>query len=234
MKILSNTRLLTQYLIAFSILSFAVSAQAFRQQSSGAPFYADGSWYNYYESNGDNNSYLDTWSGGFTLKHTNSGGDVIGAKGWKIGSYGRKVNFDVSSLTTGGTFYAAVYGWFKDYPEHLNNGIVEYYVVENHRNWKPEDQKETKKIGREYVGGSWYTYYTSKRYGEDHAFGNGKANFTQYWAIRETKRLKGQVDMGAHFYNWSRNGAPLKNQWGYQMFAVESYYGTGTAIAKVW
>ncbi|KAF2737769.1 xyn11C [Polyplosphaeria fusca] len=158
--------------------------------------------------NGQGGSYTANWSGG--------GGFVCG-KGWSPGG-NRAVKYSGTYKPTG-PGYLSLYGWTK-------NPLVEYYIVESYDILAP-GEPWTKKGNFTIDGEGAYDVYTSQRVNKPSIVGT--ATFTQYWSVRQEKRVGGTISTGKHFDAWNKLGMRLGQQ-DYMILATEGFAnGTKTA-----
>lgn len=78
--------------------------------------------------------------------------------------------------------------------------------------------------------GSTYNLYESTRVEQPSI--DGTATFQQYWAIRQSHRTSGTVDMGVFFDAWAAAGMPLGDHY-YQVVATEAYNSAGQSRVTV-
>ena len=143
------------------------------------------------------------------------------------------VSYNVEDYTvTAGASYLCVYGW--TYNEETRDNLVEFYIVENWKNFRPPGDGGTLK-GTVVVDGDEYDIYTSLRTEQPSI--QGTATFYQYWSVRKegTQRTKGQIDVAAHFNAWKKLGMKFGDTLYEVSFCIEGYEGNknGNGSAKV-
>ncbi|OJJ98844.1 hypothetical protein ASPACDRAFT_79632 [Aspergillus aculeatus ATCC 16872] len=175
-------------------------------------FWTDGASGDVEYSNGAGGSYSVTWS---------SASNFVGGKGWNPGS-AHDITYSGSWTSTGNSnSYLSVYGW-------TTGPLVEYYILEDYGEYNPGSAGTYK--GSVYSDGSTYDIYTATRTNAPSI--QGTATFTQYWSIRQTKRVGGTVTTANHFNAWANLGMNLGTH-NYQIVATEGYYSSGSASITV-
>ncbi|SEL28207.1 glycoside hydrolase family 11 protein, partial [Ruminococcus albus] len=111
-----------------------------------------------------------------------------------------------------------IYGW-------AQNPLVEYYIIEDWKNWSPAQDSSAQYKGSVNIDGSEYKIYTSAR--NSYTI-EGNKNFTQYISIRQNLRTKGTISVSEHFKAWESKGLKMGNL--YEVaFNVEGWESDGSA-----
>ena len=136
----------------------------------------------------------------------------------EIGTFHAKYNCIFQPNTKAGNSYLAIYGWSVD-------PLVEFYIVEDWRNWIPSMSKDAIKKGSFYIDGSLYDIYQTTRINQPSIVGT--ATFTQYFSIRKNTRNKGNIHISEHFKQWEKLGMNLGKMHEVS-FVVEGYKSSGS------
>jgi endo-1,4-beta-xylanase len=164
-------------------------------------------------TNGNGGSYSVNWQ---------SGGNLVGGKGWNPGS-ARTITYSGTwSPVNNGNSYLTIYGWTR-------SPLIEYYIVEAHGEYNPCSSANQK--GTVTYGGSSYQLCQSTRVNQPSI--DGIQTFEQFWAVRQSKRTSGTVDTGFFFNAWANAGMRLGTNHYYQIVAVEAYRSAGSASITV-
>ena len=111
-----------------------------------------------------------------------------------------------------------IYGW-------AQNPLVEYYIIEDWKNWSPAQDGSAQYKGQTTIDGSVYKVYTTSR--NSYTI-EGNKNFTQYISIRQNLRTKGTISVSEHFKAWESMGMKMGNL--YEVaFNVEGWESDGQA-----
>jgi len=136
----------------------------------------------------------------------------------EIGTFVAKYNCNYNPESKSGLSYLAVYGW-------TINPLVEYYIVEDWRNWIPSMAPGSKFKGTIKVDGSIYDIYENIRIKQPSILGD--TTFVQYFSIRRDTRNSGIISITEHFKKWQSLNMPM----GYLFevsFVVEGYESNGS------
>lgn len=117
----------------------------------------------------------------------------------------------------GGNSYLSIYGWTVE-------PLVEYYIVEDWRNWIPSMDQNAKFKGELIVDGSIYDIYENTRFNQPSIFGT--KTFQQYFSIRRTVRNSGTINITNHFEKWESLGMELGKLYEVS-FVVEGFKNSG-------
>ncbi|TLX72412.1 glycoside hydrolase [Labilibacter sediminis] len=118
----------------------------------------------------------------------------------------------------GGNSYLSVYGW-------TINPLVEYYIIEDWRNWIPSMASGAVSKGTINVNGSVYDIYENTRVNQPSIIGN--TTFQQYFSIRRDQRNSGTINISDHFNKWESLDMFLGNLHEVS-FVVEGYQSRGS------
>lgn len=88
-----------------------------------------------------------------------------------------------------------------------------------------------RRAGTYTVDGSDYRVYKASRYYHTDETG-ATFSMPQVWAVRDRKRVGGNVTMASHLNAWAGFGIEL-GKLGYQVMAVEGYFSSGIANITV-
>ncbi|HLW08624.1 MAG TPA: glycoside hydrolase family 11 protein [Marinilabiliaceae bacterium] len=125
-------------------------------------------------------------------------------------------NYNPSSAT--GNSYLSIYGWTVE-------PLIEYYIIEDWRNWIPSMSAGSTKKGTLTVDGGVYDIYVNTRVNQPSI--KGTKTFEQYFSIRREKRTSGTIDISAHFDKWESLGLEMGKM--YEVaFVVEGYKSNGS------
>ncbi|MFH0756848.1 MAG: glycoside hydrolase family 11 protein [Bacteroidota bacterium] len=117
-----------------------------------------------------------------------------------------------------GNSYLAVYGW-------TVNPLVEYYIIEDWRNWIPSMAGGASPKGSFTANGSVYDIYENTRVNQPSIVGN--TTFQQYFSIRRNERNSGTINISEHFNEWEALGMDL-GEMHEVSFVVEGYHNGGS------
>ncbi len=111
----------------------------------------------------------------------------------EIGYFVATYDCDYRPTTASGNSYLSIYGW-------TNNPLIEFYIVEDWRNWIPSMADGATIVGSFTVDGSEYEIVKNTRVNQPSI--KGTRTFEQYFSIRKDKRTSGTIDISAHFKEW--------------------------------
>ncbi|KAI9899794.1 hypothetical protein N3K66_006255 [Trichothecium roseum] len=180
----------------------------------------DGYFYSWWSDGSSPVTYTNLAAGGYSIDWQ-SGGNLVGGKGWNPGT-GREISYTANwQPVNNGNSYLTIYGWTR-------SPLVEYYVVEAHGEYNPGSAGTSR--GSVQLGGDTYQLYESTRVNAPSI--DGTQTFQQYWAIRDSHRTSGTVNMADVFSAWEAANMPLGNHY-YQIVATEAYNSRGTSEVTV-
>lgn len=135
----------------------------------------------------------------------------------EIGAFTTTFDCTYNPSSATGNSYLSVYGWTVD-------PMIEYYIVEDWRNWIPSMSQESQFIDTIHIDGSIYDIYQATRTEQPSI--KGTATFQQYFSIRRNKRTSGTIHISEHFKKWESLGMPMGKM--YEVaFVVEGYQSSG-------
>jgi len=127
------------------------------------------------------------------------------------------------SAGSSGNSRICIYGW-------AQNPLVEYYIIEDWKNWSPAQDASAQYKGSCNIDGSQYKVYTCQR--KSYTIEGDNLPFTQYISIRQNLRTKGTIHVSEHFKAWESMGMKMNNL--YEIaFNVEGWESDGSADVKM-
>jgi endo-1,4-beta-xylanase len=136
----------------------------------------------------------------------------------QIGRFSTTYNCTYNPSSASGNSYLAIYGWTVD-------PLVEYYIIEDWRNWIPSMDGGALPKGSITVNGSVYDIWENTRTDQPSIFGT--ATFQQYFSIRRDERNSGTINISDHFEKWGSLGMDMGKMYEVS-FVVEGYESSGT------
>ncbi|SPO04158.1 probable Endo-1,4-beta-xylanase 22 [Cephalotrichum gorgonifer] len=191
-----------------------------RQNTPNGEGTHNGYYYSWWSDGASPATYTNLEGGSYSV-NWQSGGNLVGGKGWNPGGPKEITYSGTWSPVNNGNSYLTIYGWTR-------NPLVEYYIVENHGEYNPGSQATPK--GSIQYDGATYNLYQSTRTQQPSI--DGTQTFQQYWAIRQQGRTAGTVDTGVFFDAWAAQGMRLGNHY-YMIVATEAYRSAGSSHITV-
>ena len=159
------------------------------------------------------------WSGIFNYLARRGLGYNQTKKHQQIGTFYSKYNCDYNPASGFlGNSYLSIYGW-------TVNPLIEYYIIEDWRNWIPSMADGATFKGTISINGSIYDIYENTRVNKPSIVGT--ATFQQYFSIRRDRRTDGTINISEHFKKWEELGMDM----GYMhevSFVVEGFLSNGS------
>jgi len=172
-------------------------------------------------------------NGTFTTKWNCAGpsGNFLARRGIGMGSTkkfqdygGITCDFDVNwSASSQGNSRLCIYGW-------TQNPLVEYYIVEDWKNWCPPNGSPGagSPLGSVDLDGAKYYIYKENR--NSYTI-EGNKPFVQYFSVRSSGRTNGTISVSKHFEAWESKGLQMGKM--YEVaFNVEGWESNGEANVK--
>jgi len=136
----------------------------------------------------------------------------------EIGHFSADYNCDYNPSSASGNSYLSIYGWTVE-------PLIEYYIVEDWRNWIPSMAQDATLLGVFNIDGSDYEIYENTRTNQPSIL--GISTFQQYFSIRQDERNSGSIDITGHFEKWESLGLEL-GKLHEVSFVVEGYQSNGS------
>ena len=211
---------LDQELFGKSLDLGGVSSRAATAGSAEGNGFHSGYYYSFWSDHSRGSvTYTNLANGSYTSQWNNIG-NWVGGKGWNPGG-AKTVQYNGTWNGANVNSYLALYGWTKD-------PLIEYYVVESYGSYNPSSG--TTRRGTVQTDGGTYDIYQTQRVNQPSIV--GRATFYQFWSVRTSKRVGGQITTGNHFDAWTKNGLKLGSH-DYMILATEGYQSTGSSSITV-
>jgi endo-1,4-beta-xylanase len=194
----------------------ASTGQKFTSNTTGNH---DGYDYELWKDSGNVSMTLQN-GGNFDCEWSNIG-NVLFRKGKKFNSTQThsqvgNITIDYSAtVNSSGNTYLCVYGWTK-------SPLIEYYIVESWGSYRPTGTSK----GTASIGGSTYDLYETTRTNQPSI--EGTKTFKQFWAVRQSKRTSGTINVSDIFKAWENKGMTLGKMYEVAL-TVEGYQSSGSA-----
>lgn len=215
------------FLIVF-LGSSSLTAQTFCTDP-GTPRYAgeqDGYRYELWNQNGQGNACMTLGNGAIFSGEWSDILNYLARRGLgynttqqhqEIGTFNATYDCSYNPNSSTGNSYLSIYGWTVD-------PLIEFYIVEDWRNWIPSMAPDASLIDSFTIDGSTYDILENTRVNKPSILGT--ATFQQYFSIRRDERNSGSIDISAHFNKWESLGLDMGNLYEVS-FVVEGYQSSG-------
>jgi endo-1,4-beta-xylanase len=135
----------------------------------------------------------------------------------EIGTFFTTYNCTYNPSSSSGNSYLSVYGWTVE-------PLVEFYIIEDWRNWIPSMDASAESRGTIEVNGSVYDIIENTRINQPSI--KGITTFQQYFSIRRNTRNSGTINISDHFNAWETHGMNMGKMYEVS-FVVEGYESSG-------
>ncbi len=136
----------------------------------------------------------------------------------EIGTFYTTYNCNYNPSGSSGNSYLSVYGWTVD-------PLVEYYIIEDWRNWIPSMSGSASLKGSFDANGGTYDIIENTRVNQPSIVGT--ATFQQYFSIRRSVRNSGTINISEHFNEWEALELDMGDMYEVS-FVVEGYQNSGS------
>jgi len=217
----------------------AITAYAAKTLTASPSHTQEVGWYNDYhheiwqaDTNNSSTMTLHDNEGGFSAQWkcgpNGSRGNFIANRGLFWGLNNPNTYKDYSAIYcdydciwysgSSGNAMIGIYGW-------AQNPLVEYYIIEDCKNWSPAQVPSAEYKGSVNIDGGEYKVYTISR----NAYTiEGNKGFTQYISIRQNTRTKGTISVSKHFKAWEDLSMKMGNLYEC-VFDIEGWESDGMA-----
>ncbi|KAH7304252.1 xylanase precursor [Stachybotrys elegans] len=185
-----------------------------RESTPNSRGYHDGFYYLWWSDGASDATYKNEAGGGYSLDWQ-TGGNLLGGKGWNPGKTDRTIEFS-GTYEADSNSYLSVYGM-------MHTPAIEYYIIEHVGTFNPAltGNNYLVKLGTYECDGGTYDLGKAVRVG----WGN-PATLLLYWGVRREKRTTGVVHTKCHFDAWVKAGLAL-GEHDEQILASEGYFSNG-------
>lgn len=144
-----------------------------------------------------------------------SRGNYLARRGLDFGSQKKATDYpyigmdyeaNYNQTNSGGNSRLCVYGWFQNKGVGGNVPLVEYYIIEDWKNWCPGPNGSSKTVT---IDGAQYEIFQIDHTGP--SINSGNETFKQYFSVRKTKRTSGHITVSDHFKAWAEQGWGIGN-----------------------
>ncbi len=229
---MKNTYIATRPLITIWVLMLAIAqgtlAQTFCTESGTERFAGveNGFRYELWNQNGQGNACMTLGDGALFSGEWSEILNYLARRGLdynqtqeheEIGRFFADFDCDYNPSSASGNSYLSIYGWTVD-------PLIEFYIVEDWRNWIPSMASGSVNRGTFEVNGSVYDVIENTRTNQPSIVGT--ATFQQYFSIRRDERNSGSINISDHFDHWESLGLEL-GKLHEVSFVVEGYQSNG-------
>jgi len=158
-------------------------------------------------------------------------GNFLARRGKDFGSQKKATDYEYIGMdykasyqqtgSSSGNSRLCVYGWFQNRGAAGNPPLVEYYIIEDWKDWCPDAQGKTVTID-----GAQYKIFQMDHTGP--SINSGSETFKQYFSVRQSKRTSGHITVSEHFKAWAQQGWGIGNLYEVALNA-EGWQSSGVA-----